>query len=644
MSKELIYNPSEKEQERLNYVYRDVKEMLSVMNAKYKYFNDRTLKDLIDDSEYRVTGYVPSREEQGKENWQANVFKPVTRNKLKAILASIALDTPDVKIVAENDKQLRDQRRSYVIRQLMKGSYAKQNKEEQIYFEAWENAVKGTVITYEGYARQKVKQKNIKSYDIVTGEIETEDKETIIKDECVEMIIPLENLLIKDISIRDIQDQPAIAWVELMHPSKFKRDFSGYKNFKYVKEKGSSNIKGETKREFSSAWEDRITKESPIEVIRFYNKFSDEFIVVANGVVLLDAPMLLGKKEKKYPFAKTIFEPFAIDFFYGNPIGNTTMGNQDVINSLYNMALDKTFRSMNPPLIIGAKNKDDFDLEDDIVNMDTKIYVEDINAVKEMPIKGVDQGMLNMMDIVSRELDLSTVDANQQGVTGRGVTAREVVIANENAKKLKGVLYMFLTSLWIQKYKLRIENILTYYTQPKIKEMVAGKETGRLEEYRKFMIENAELADGTKGTLGVQMVGGEKQLPEVDEIDKNEKLQENEGGENYEEIAITSDYLLDWEYDVKVISDSIHQKESSLTRANIEDKIGLMAKAFPQFFQLNEEKLFKDTVTAFDDDPDEYTTTPPAVPEQPGVPGEGQQAGVEGATAGQSGLPNLPSI
>lgn len=44
-------------------------------------------------------------------------------------------------------------------------------------------------------------------------------------------------------------------------------------------------------------------------------------------------------------------------------------------------------------------------------------------------------------------MDLGTVSENQQGVTGKGVTAREIVIANENAKKLKGIFFMFLTDL-----------------------------------------------------------------------------------------------------------------------------------------------------------------------------------------------------
>ena len=52
-----------------------------------------------------------------------------------------------------------------------------------------------------------------------------------------------------------------------------------------------------------------------------------------------------------------------------------------------------------------------------------------------------------MIKWVSSGIDLGTVDENQQGIASRGTTAREIVIANENAKRLKGLFFMFLTDL-----------------------------------------------------------------------------------------------------------------------------------------------------------------------------------------------------
>lgn len=633
------YEPSDKKRETIKRVYDDLQYMKKLRLQKWKHFNDRSLKDFIDDSQLRLNGFVPSRESQGKESWQANVFHPITKNKFKAMLAAVALDVPQTKLVAQNEKQQRDQTRAEVMRDLVKFSYDQDNKEEQIFFEAWESAEKGTVIVYDGYLKSKAKRKIIKSYDPTTGDIETEEEEVETDNQCVNFIVPLMNLYIKDWTIFDIQKQPSICWVERMNVDEFKNEFEKYADFKFVKTSNQLTDKNEDDTFFKEYWQERDKNDEPIEVVRYFNKGKDEFIIIANGVLLHESPIILGKKRKWYPFAKTVFEPFTSDFFYGNSLPNSLMGEQDVINALFNMALDKTYRSMVAPLLLGNVNKDDFDLEDQKLSSTDKIYVQDINQAREMPISGVNQYDFKMIELISRGLDLSSVDQNQQGIAGRGVTAREVVIANENAKKLKGILYMFLTSLWIQKMRLRVMNILVYFTQPRVDKAIGEKGV----EYQTFMVDGTELSDGSKGTLGIQMVEGQEELPSREELDINEEMIKLQSGENYEMIAITSDYLDDWIYDVKIISDSIYQKESGLAQSKMESKLAMLGTYAPEVIIYNKEKIAKDILIANEDDPDDYELMPPQMGQEVGVDGQAVP-GQEQATAGQAGLPAMPKV
>jgi len=118
-----------------------------------------------------------------------------------------------------------------------------------------------------------------------------------------------------------------------------------------------------------------------------------------------------------------------------------------------------------------------------------------------------------------------------------------------------------------------------------------------------------------------------------------------QSGENYEVISITSDYLDDWKYDIKIISDSIYQKESGLTQLKIEDKLRVLGTYFPQIMMMNQEKLVTDTIIAYEDEPDDYT-----LGEQQQQPGMEQQQqpglpGAEQATAGQGGgISQLPPL
>jgi len=638
--------PTKKEEEKIKRIYDEYSEARNLRNNKWKYFNDRTLSDFIDDSQLRLNGYVPSKAEQGKESWQSNVFHPVTKNKFKAMLASVALDVPAVRISAQNEIGRIDQDRASIMRNLVDFSYESENKQEQVFFEAWEAAEKGTVVVYDGYLRSKVKQKVITAYNPETGEVETEEQEVEAEDRCVNYIVPLMNLYIADFTVFNIQDQPYLQWVERMNKDDFLFAYGKFPKSKEVKTKDELDKAGfqltqknETDTFFTEKWSKRVTEDEPIEVIKYFNKTLDEYVIVANGIIIHDTPLILGKKKKWYPFAKTVFEPLGTDFFYGNSLPNSLMGEQDVINALFNMSIDKTYKSMAPALLIGNANKDDFDLEDQNTTVDTKIYVQDINQVREMPITGVSQSDFKMIELISRGLDVSSVDANQQGVAGRGVTAREVVIANENAQKLKGILYLFLTSLWIQKIKLRIMNILIYYTQPKAQKVLSesGKET-IIDSYQSFNIAGSEFPNGMKGTLGVTMVGSEAELPSQTELDIQEEANQKQSGEPYQMIAITNDYLDDWIYDIKVESEAIFQRESGINQTKQEEKLRVMAQYFPQLLQINTEKLFTDTILAYEDDPMEYQTIAPmGIP----IPGEAETPGANLATSGQQGMEPL---
>lgn len=597
------YSPSDKNNTLIRRIYDEFVLMRDVLNKPYKYFNDRQLTQFVDDSERRFNGYVPSKKSQGKENWQANFFHPTTRNKTTAILASAALDVPDIRITAKNEKNEVNLKVAGVVSDLVKGSYDNENKEENSFFEDLECAVKGTVISYDGYLKTKVKRKEIKSYDVITGEVEYEEKEYTIDEGCQDFLVPLENLFVYSAFVRNIQKQPAIIWTQYMNKRDFTYEFGNYTAFKYVREGNELVEKDVQKRYFFEDWNVR-TKEYPIEVIRYYNKINDEYIIIANGVLMLDAPMLLGRKRKYYPFSKSIYSPFSGDFFWGNSLPNTLIGEQDIINSLYNMATDKTYKSLVNNLIIGNTNKDDFDLEDETITLDTKIYVQDINQVKEMPNSGLSSSDFKMIEMLGRGLDLSSVDANQQGVAGKGVTAREIVIANENARKLKGIFFLFITSLWMQKIKIRMLNVLTYYTDTNINATVGDEKS---KSFRKFIIENTELSDGTRGNKGIIIAKDKKNLPNQSEINKNvDEYKSINKDTNYEEIAVTSEYLNDWEYKIKIVPESVYQKDGSYAISKVEDKLKVMSTLFPQYFKMNQEKLFKDTITSYDEDPDEY--------------------------------------
>jgi hypothetical protein len=610
------YAPSAEQAVRIQFVYNERKEMVDTRNKPYVQFNDRTLKEYLDDSEKRLNAYVLDKESQGKEDWQANFATRAYANKAKALLAATARDVPEMKFNAVNSEDQFDHFAAEITKNLVQHSYNQGNPREEIFFLGWSNIGHGTVLSYEGFEQQNFTKKRIKSFDMLTGDVEEEEVETTSYGEPVSYEVPLMNLLIKNFFIRDLQEQPAIIFESYYSDrDRFDMTFGKYPNAKFVKDLSDMKI-GDNNTYFHDLWKEGVEAGRGILVSRYMNKYRDVYRIVANGVELFNGPMLwvgITRKDfgkKMYPIAKTIFEPFAnSDFFYGNSMPNAAMGEGDVLNTLYNSSLDKQYRSMVPPLLIGMANKDMLDLEDQVVCGDTKIYVDDIDQVKQMDIKGITDSDVKMIDLISRGLDLTTLDPSQEGAAQKYVTARAAVAADENARRLKGIFFMFLEDLWLQKVRLRVPNILLSYTMPKMKMVLGEDKTQKLQEQtRMFNIEKATLSDGTKGTLGIEFVP-QSNLADKNKIKSDIEAEEERNisaGKPYEKIVLAYKYLDNFSFDVEIISDTLWQASQSITMALTIEKISLIAKTFPEYFAQNKEMLFRDLIKVYGDSPDKY--------------------------------------
>ena len=608
------YSPTKEEEIAIKFVYDEFTIMRDVMTEQYREFNDRTLAQFLDDSQKRANSYVPSREEQGKEEWQANVFTPTTRNKVKAHIASVSKTPPDITITAYNPKNQVSVLRGEVMTHLVHESYTQvDNPEMTIFYDGWDGCINGTKIKYDGYLKVKNKVKLIKNYDLITGVVEYEEKDEIVEDRPIELEVPVQNFFVKNAYILNVQDQPAVAWVEYYDEDRYDYEFGDYKNAKYAKTQGELLTLQETTTFFGDQWMNRMKgREKMYEVVRYYNKSKDIYRIVVNGVLILDSPLLWGRRKKKYPFAKTIYEPFANSlFFWGNSLPNILMAEQDVQNALVCSLTDKTFRSMNPQLLIGLANRDAFDLEDEFTDSDTKIYVDDVSQVTQMPVPQVNQSELAMLNMVRAGLDRDSTDQVQGGTGGSGSTAREIVIANERAEELKGLFFTFLKDLWLQKTRLRVLNIQMNYNRAKVEAIVGEDGADTFEEmFKTFHVPRAKLSNGKIGNIMVEVVKDKSKLSRPGALDVREEMARLEG-RPVEIVQITSDYLDDHEYDCQIETDSLFQKARSLKMALIAEKIQGVATFFPDIFMASKDKFFRLYMEGFGDDPNKYLESMP---------------------------------
>lgn len=638
------FKPSNKERRCRIEVYNAFDQMIEERSRTWPHFNgqdgDRNLVDYINDSELRLNGNTPSREAQGKEDWQSNLFNPVTRIKMKAIIAGVALQTPAMTYTAVNKRGLFSAPRAELIKQLVRYSRSHTNTQLETFFEAWEAAGKGTVVKFDGYLKTKQKRKLISSYDTVTGKIEVKEEEVVVDDRAVDLMVPLSEFYIRDFHVYDVQEQPDVIWAQHYNKAQLEAEFGHYANFRYVQDKASVATFNSTQQTyFYDKWANRVEEKDDYEVIRYFNKQDDRYEIWCNGVPLFRGPLLWGRRKKRYPFSKTIFEPFTgYNFFYGKSFPHTIEGLQDTDNTLINTILDKMARGLTAPLLVGMENKDLLDIDDELVSQDNKIYVPNINSVKPLPFDSVNQSEIAMLQYIARQTDLASVDVSQQGAQGKGVTAREILIADQRASELKGIFFMFLADLWLQKTRLRITNVLMNYLVPKI-EKIVGKDGTKVYENAVINVKDTEFSDGTVGTLGIEVVDSPEKLPTVSRVERREEAMK-ENGVNYKHIAVTSNYLDDWDLDVDVQPEAIANNDKIKRQAEFEAKMQGMAVFFPEYLAANKTKQFKEFVGIYGEQMDDYQQPAPPQP-QAAEGGLGLPQGLD-PVAGETalGLPN----
>ena len=634
-----IYVPTPKEQKDRTRIYGHIETMRQLKDQAMPHFQSgpdgaRSFNTYIDDSERMLNGYSPSREDQGKEEWQSNLLDNVTRSKLKAVAAGLGLRVPEMTFEAVNKNGLRSALRAEIIKNITKQTYADTNQTLNAYLEVWRMMSHGVIFEYEGFKTGGAMQEKVESFDSLTGEVKTKKEYRKMDGKPFNTLINPQEFYWWTFFVRDIQDQPRLAWVQHYTKRELELEFSKFPKYKYVKDKAeTSKFAPMQDQLYFKKWSERVGEKDDYEVIRYYSK-ADEgthygYEVWINGVPMIQCPLLWGDKEKVYPFVKQIAEPFAnSEFFVGMTFPAILEAYQDSKNTVLNTLIDKLYRGVDPLKLVGLENRDLLDVESEITTQDNTIYVPNVEAVKFMNHPSINQGELMMLQILERGIESGSVDRAQQGLSGSRKTATQSAIEDTRARDLKGSLFLFLEDLWFQKVNLRTQIILTHFLKDK-----AARESVR---DRIITIKDYSFGDGSRGVLDIYVAKNKIDRLSQQEIEAREQAM-GQQGISYKLISMDEDYLNDWKYDFKIIPQSF-QKESRANKAEeLMGELQQVTTLFPEFFIANKDKYLKEILELHGKHIDEFN--PPIPPPPPQPPSPESPSGSSPLQEGQNMLP-----
>src|SRR3990170_120860 len=209
-----------------------------------------------------------------------------------------------------------------------------------------------------------------------------------------------------------------------------------------------------------------------VEVLWYWSRVpKDYLVVIANDVVIRMGPNIY--RHKQLPFARAI-DIKRTHRFYGKGEPELLESVQNEKDTLRRMILDRNHLDIDKMFLVGSRNQ--LSEEDLIARPHAMVPVDDPDSVKaveygdiprsvEMSLKALDED-----GTIATGIDPRFTSAPQAG------TATEAAILKESAlRRLRMKIRMFQRGFLVDVARLRVANIIQFYSQPRLEKIVGEK-------------------------------------------------------------------------------------------------------------------------------------------------------------------------
>jgi|CXWL01.1.fsa_nt_gi hypothetical protein len=470
------YNPSDEEKKTIQRVYQRKKDMEMGTDRSEAAKNwDKWRKQ-----------WEACREPVG-DDWQSNHYVPMTTAVVESILAEVVDQTPRPIIMARGRE---DVPRATVMRHAFEYSWEIADSDLAAFDIYQEMLICGTAIGQEYYWKQPRTIRHIKPDQ--TGD---KEEEIFDFDDCYLEHVKLEDFYVDENAHGFTGPMGARDCIRryIMELEDFKNFFvgdfwDGLKNAKYVKPGGDTNYYEWYKPPTG------VSNKDKVEVLWYWGKYpKDALTIVANDVLMVDGPN--PYHHKQLPFARA-YDIKRTHRFYAKGESEILESIQDEKNKIRRMIIDRNHLDIDKMFFVS--NRSSLDESDLIARPHGMIPVDDPNSAKAIEYGDI-----------PRSVDLSLRSLDEEGVIVTGVdprftsapsagTATQAAIIKETAiKRIKMKMRLIEKSFLVEVARLRVANIIQFYSQPKLEKIVGDKASSIYQaEIARLKAKNLLLEDG----------------------------------------------------------------------------------------------------------------------------------------------------
>jgi hypothetical protein len=505
--KEVPY--SDKEKDYASYLQTRLQLARDQRNQNHDEFDGMTYLQYYESNLKGANSFIAP-----KKNKEDTTFVTgTTRQAILALLAKINMLnlSPEVKAYDKNNHQ--DIQVGQAMEDIIYKADQLDNDELKKILRQYEEFVQGTVFVEEVWAEEfrAEKDMNTKDWSGAVKGVEWKERLKKVFEGCRRNLIPGPNVFLGNITEFEMEQQPFVFTVDYVDYDEVKAQYGEWERWKYVTRDLQPFSTDRPQAIYFNNWRLQTTRKNMVEVIKYQDKWANEYMVILNGVMMMPAGFPLPWKYGEYNLVKGVDEIITPYFAYGGSKVKKLKSAQALEDEFWRLALLKTQKSFLPPIgnmtgkIISSR-----------VFMPGKI-TQGINADMLKPLgetTGVTTSEVQMLNMLKENLQNNSLPDISQAQSPNGdPTATEILQLQREAKVMLGLAVVSATLLEQKLGYLRLYNILENWFEPE------GTEADEIRQEIKKKYRSVSRPATIEGAgKGRRMVKLADQLPQQEEF------------------------------------------------------------------------------------------------------------------------------
>lgn len=464
-------------------------------NTAHKEINDQNYQEYYDSNLKAANSYIPPK----KNPEDTRIVTGTTEEKGNTLLSAILNYNLEPNIIAFDKDQMEVDELGRNFEDLVKKSREIEDYDTKRMLIYKELLDQGTCFVEELWVEETRVQKKLADIDWYNGvdvkKIKWTPKDIAGFCGCQTRLMRGDKVFLGNIREFEIKKQPYLYTFEVMSYAEAETIYKNWSRWKFVPKKVVKVAP--TEDSTYRHWTLEEQQENYVEVIKFQDKWANEFMIMLNGVMMLPAgfPLEAVSPSGEYTIAKGDIYPISNFFAYSKSIPAKTKVDQGVLDEMLKLIVLKTQKSYMPPLA----NNTGRVLSRKIFNAGE--ITNQIDPNKISPIgdnNGVSQSEFAAFEFIKNIVDQKSVSPAFAGdqTSGRQTATEILELKKQQMMKLGLVIYGII-NLEKQLSWLRIYNILTNWT--KKQDAKVNELTGQLEDTFKTFIVDSQMEDTRMG-------------------------------------------------------------------------------------------------------------------------------------------------